>query len=190
MYDDRILQMDGILKQILLTLKAKGYLKDYLAVLTADHGQLLGEKDEYGHGYYVPMNAIHVPLIFFGSKPLPIFPQTRFAQQLDVSPTLVDLAGLKPPSSWQGQSLMKSKINSWSYHLSPSNRPGAEGAVVYFDSDKLLKYSRPLVEFKGNPETLYDLFRDPKENNNLIPNCDPNLLSSFREKANEHFSTY
>ena len=188
MYDDRILQADAVLREILTLLKGKGYLKDYVAVLTADHGQLLGDKGEFGHGYFSYPGAIRVPIVFFGSKDLPEFPETHFACQIDIAPTLADLASLTLPFSWQGQSLLRRRLNPWSYHLSPSLRPGAMGSVVDDEADRLLIYSHPLT---GNPgqETLYDLDRDPREEKNLVEGFDPKLLNEFRAKAWAHFTT-
>ena len=44
LYDDRILQWDDVMKKLLACFQQKGYLNDYIAVITADHGQLLGGK--------------------------------------------------------------------------------------------------------------------------------------------------
>ena len=106
MYDDRILQLDEIMRKTLEQLGQKGYLKDYLAVFTADHGQLLGDHGKYGHGSFPYLNAIHIPVIFFGSNPIPPFPQSHFCVQIDIAPSLSDLAGLPTPPVWQGQSLL------------------------------------------------------------------------------------
>jgi glucan phosphoethanolaminetransferase (alkaline phosphatase superfamily) len=190
MYDDRILQMDDIFKKILTLLQQKGYLKDYVAVWTADHGQLLGDRGDFGHGYYAPIGAIHVPMVFFGSKPLPDFPETHFGIQMDIAPTLADLAGIGIPFSWQGQSLLKKRKNPWSYHYTPSERPGEEGAVVYDGPDKLLKYTRVLDPSKDDPGTLFDLDRDPQETRDLVKGFDPNFLAQVRSQAHEHFSVY
>ena len=130
MYDDRILQMDDFMKQVLSLFRQKGYLKDYLAVFTADHGQLLGDHGKYGHGTFPFLGGIHIPMVFFGSKPLPSFPETHFCVQIDIAPTLADLAGLGIPAVWQGQSLLRPRTKPWSYHFSVYHRPGIEGAVV------------------------------------------------------------
>jgi glucan phosphoethanolaminetransferase (alkaline phosphatase superfamily) len=190
MYDDRILQMDAKLKAILSLLRGKGYLKDYVALFTADHGQLLGEKNQVGHGYYASIGAIHVPMIFFSSKPLPSFSQSKFAVQIDMAPTLADLVFQDYPFSWQGQSLLRKRTNPWSYHLSPSARPGEEGAVVYYNSERILKFDRNLRESDDDRGRLYDLKKDPNEMVDLIDGFDPKFLAEIRAKAEKHFTTY
>jgi arylsulfatase len=192
MYDDRILQADTIIGQIMGKLREKGYLNNYVAVITADHGQALGEGDWFGHTRFVSAPILHIPLLFFGSKPLPRFPDTRFATTLDIAPTLADLAGLEAPYSWQGQSLLRKRTNYWTYHLTPSPREGNEGAVVFYDKGEILKYSCPLEEdgdFPGS-EAVFDLAKDPKEKNNLINTIARALLGQMRHRAREHFSVY
>jgi membrane-anchored protein YejM (alkaline phosphatase superfamily) len=190
MYDDRILQMDDFMGKILTLLRTKGYLKDFVGVFTADHGQLLGEKGLTGHGYYPLVGGLHIPLVFFSSQRLPSFDQTHFATQMDIAPTLTDLAGLTPPSIWEGQSLLRKRKDPWSFLLSPTTRPGVGGAVVYGTATKLLKYSRLLDPDKKGPEELYDLDADPEEKNNLVGTFDPKQLGEFREKANQHLGEF
>jgi len=192
MYDDRILQCDAIVGQIMEKLQQKGYLGDYVGAFTADHGQRLGEGGQFGHGRFVSEPILRVPLLFFGSKALPPFPETHFATLWDVAPTLVDLAGLDIPSSWQGQSLLRKRMKPWTYHSSPSSREGNQGAVVYYDQGRILKYSRLLTVKKNSSpmEKVFDLNSDPGEKNDLIQTIDPALLREMRKKADEHFVVY
>jgi hypothetical protein len=190
LYDDKILQWDDVMKNLLACLEQKGYLKDYIAVITADHGQLLGEKGKYGHGHFADIEAMRIPMIFFGSKPLPYFPESHFAVQIDIPPTLVEMAGLEVPSSWQGQSLLRPRENPWSYHLSPYSHEGQEGAVVYYTPERILKYSRTLEDFEGKPGELYDLEKDPQESTNLMDHFDPNFLGLIRSQALAHLTSY
>lgn len=188
LYDDRILQMDNVMKRVLGILGQKGYLKDFIAVITADHGQVLGEKGRYGHGHFANIEAMRIPMIFFGTNPKPLFPETRFASQIDIAPTLTDMAGLGFFPTWQGQSLLRPRTNPWTYHLSPYSHAGQEGAVVHYSPGQILKFSRKLEEKGG--ECLYDLSRDPREEDNLIGRFDKKFLDQIHAKANEHFTSY
>jgi glucan phosphoethanolaminetransferase (alkaline phosphatase superfamily) len=189
-YDDRILQLDSVLKRIFTTLRGKGYLKDYVALLTADHGQILGEKGRYGHGRFADISGLRVPMIFFGSKTLPDFPETRFADQMDVAPTLGDLAGVDFPSCWQGQSLLRERKNPWSYHLSPYSHPKQEGALVHYSQDKIYKFSRRLEEKQADPGQVYELISDPLEGKDLLGKIGPKFLDEMRNQAHEHFTNF
>jgi arylsulfatase A-like enzyme len=188
MYDDRILQMDDMMKKIIVSFKQKGYLRDYVAILTGDHGQLLGEKGVFGHGYLPFIGCLHIPMIFFGSRPLPSFPEIHYADQIDIAPSLVDLAGLQIPFSWQGQSLLRVRKDPWSYHLTPSERPGAEGAVVFYSPKSILIYDRRLNLSEDDPGRLFDLVKDPEEKNDLTAHFDKAWLEKFRNKVFSHFT--
>lgn len=190
MYDDKILQMDDVLKNVLTSFQQKGYLNDYIAVFTADHGQLLGEKGHYSHGYYADLGGMHIPLVFFGSSPLPSLSDPRFGLQIDIAPTLADMAGLDFPPIWQGQSLIRRRVNPWSYHCSIQTWAGREGAVVYAGPQQLLKYSRALDESDKDPGSLYDLDKDPQETTNLVDQYSPKFLAQMRGLFNEHLYSY
>lgn len=64
-------------------------------VLVADHGESLGEGGSVGHGYRLADCEIHVPCIILSPK---ITPGQRddVAASVDVAPTLMSLAGLRP----------------------------------------------------------------------------------------------
>jgi arylsulfatase A-like enzyme len=189
LYDDDILQADDLIRQILEKLRQKGYLRDYWGVVTGDHGQLFGEHDFFGHGKYTYLDLLHVPLLFFGSKPLPDFPDTHFAVHLDIAPTLADLAGLDIPATWQGLSLLHPHQREWTYHFSPQDGLGNEGAVVHYAQGKILKYSRTLLKQEGpaEHEAVFDVEQDPEEKNNLIGKLDPILIEEMRLQADQHF---
>ena len=188
MYDDRILQMDGVLQMEFSILAKKGYLHDYVAVLTGDHGQLLGEKGHYGHGFYAALGGMRIPMVFFGSKPLPPLAQSRFGVQVDIAPTLAEMAGVSFPSCWQGQSLLHLRANPWSYHCSVQEWQGREGAVVYGNGQgPILKFSRPIEKPGASSGRLYDLEKDPEEKNDLIGLMDPRFLAEMRSQADEYF---
>lgn len=189
MYDDRILQMDDSLRKVFATLGQKGYLRDYMGVFTADHGQLLGEKGRYGHGFYAALGGMRIPLIFFGPKPLP--PVAHFGVQVDIAQTIADLAGLEKVPCWQGQSLLRPRTNPWSVHYSVQAWEGREEAIVYEDNKNFLKYTKPVgLGPKETLESLYDLQKDPLESDNLINRFDPKFLEKMRNQAEEHFSKY
>jgi hypothetical protein len=185
-YDNGVLQADDVVRQVLEKLREKGYLESYTAVLTADHGQALGEKGRFGHLRFADLGLLRVPLLFFGNAPAPGFPDRRFAVQLDIAPTMADWAGLEIPSTWQGQPLTRPRTGAFSWHFTPSRESGNEGAVVYYQKGRLLKYSRKLTGAGG--EAVYDPLRDPAEKNNLLADQEEAFLRELRRQADEHFT--
>ena len=78
-----------------------------LFVLTADHGELLGEHKYFAshHGAYE--EVIHVPLMMAGAG-LPKGKRiSAITRNLDVIPTIAEIVDIKPPESWKGQSLIE-----------------------------------------------------------------------------------
>ncbi|MHC5012936.1 MAG: sulfatase-like hydrolase/transferase [Planctomycetota bacterium] len=78
-----------------------------LVILTSDHGESLGEHDEQTHAFFVYDATQHVPLIM--SCPELIQGGVTIKSQvrlLDLTPTIVDFAGLDMPDPIQGRSLL------------------------------------------------------------------------------------
>lgn len=62
-YATKVHAIDGCFGRFIDTLKAKGRYDDSLIVLTADHGEMLGEDNRFGHSYHLFPQIVHVPLI-------------------------------------------------------------------------------------------------------------------------------
>jgi arylsulfatase A-like enzyme len=144
---------------------------DTAVLLSSDHGFFLGEHHLYDKRLmYEP--SIRVPMML--RYPGPVKPGTTSEEMvlnLDMAPTLLDVAGLPVPAEMQGKSML----------------PLAEGKDVPWRKDWLYEYYeypgfenvRPcrgvrterykLIHFFIEPQEfeLYDLQTDPDEKNNL-----------------------
>jgi arylsulfatase A-like enzyme len=99
-------------------LQAEGAYEDTLLVLTADHGEELGDHGGWGHGDTLYDEQVHVPLLLklpgqrFGGVGVP-----WSVRLIDLAPTLVGVAGAPAPPSWQGESLLSEEqlqaIEAW-----------------------------------------------------------------------------
>ncbi len=79
---------------------------DALVVVTADHGESLGEHGERTHGMFVHDATTRVPLIVRWPGQLPAgLDAAGVARLLDVTPTLLDLLDLPAEPAAQGRSL-------------------------------------------------------------------------------------
>ena len=76
-----------------------------MVILTADHGEALGEKGEDTHSYFAYNNTIHVPLFVHipGRKPETFAGNVCHA---DIFPTVCSALGLPIPAGLQGESLL------------------------------------------------------------------------------------
>jgi arylsulfatase A-like enzyme len=67
LYDGEVAAMDGALGRLLRALAARGYDdRNLLVIVTADHGESLGEHGFVGHLLGMPDTVLHVPLVLRG----------------------------------------------------------------------------------------------------------------------------
>src|SRR5690606_22898659 len=95
-YDNGVFQFDYYVGEVLDQLKSKGYLENALVVITADHGEALGDHGEFGHAKGVWFPVQHVPLIMlrFGYEPPSAIEQPAMASQIDIAPTILHELGM------------------------------------------------------------------------------------------------
>jgi arylsulfatase A-like enzyme len=101
-YDAEIRYTDEHLKRFFDTLKQLGLYYDSLIILTADHGEGMGEHDYYfAHGEYLYNTLTHVPLIIKCPAEL-TGRKTDFVQHIDVVPTILKNLHIDPDPRLRG----------------------------------------------------------------------------------------
>ncbi len=63
LYDAEVEYLDHCFGEIIEDMKEKGLYENSLIVVCADHGELLGEEDGFGHHFSVNRNLVNVPLM-------------------------------------------------------------------------------------------------------------------------------
>ncbi|HEV7786359.1 MAG TPA: sulfatase-like hydrolase/transferase [Thermoanaerobaculia bacterium] len=162
LYDGEIAFMDEQIGELLKKLPAA---TDVLAV--GDHGEMLGEHGEATHGLLLNRAARRVPLILAG----PDVPSGRASECLvrtvDVTPTLLGLAGGAPASGLDGRSLLPLPGGS-----DCSRQTYTESFLPFFAYKwyplRSLANDRFLY-LKAPKSSLYDLTADPGESRDLAP---------------------
>jgi arylsulfatase A-like enzyme len=104
LYDAAVLSWDREVEATVEALEAAGELEDTLVVLTADHGELLGEGGRYGHPPVLDQPLLRVPLVFLGGSVEPGRSGARVGL-VDLAPTLLRLAGVGVPDACWGRAL-------------------------------------------------------------------------------------
>jgi arylsulfatase len=98
-YDGEVAYTDAEIGRLLEGLRALGRYDQALVVLTADHGENMGEDGlYYEHGPSVHDSSLRVPLIVVGAGP-PGRVDRGVARLEDVMPTLLSLLG-EPAAAW------------------------------------------------------------------------------------------
>jgi arylsulfatase A-like enzyme len=174
------------LRRIFALLEAKGYLRDYVSVITGDHGQSLGEHGVFGHGRSLWQSEVRVPVFFMESGNFRYGPMP-FASQVDIAPTLIGRLGLPEPSSWQGRSLLAPPPEHRAFLT--SNPPGNWRGFVEAYGGHRYKYVFDASGRGAFEEKLFDLVADPGETNDLAATGSQDPLARFRHVAAEHFQT-
>jgi arylsulfatase A-like enzyme len=171
-YDGEIGFLDTHLGRLLTALKDAGLYDNCLVVLTADHGEGMGEQDYYfAHGEYLYESVIAVPLIVrWGPE------RTGRRQDLvglvDVLPTILVAAGVKGDSALRGRNLLADELKPLQIFSEMEDK-----FSLIEDRLKLIHhvYEEQIM--------LFDLSDDPHEQRNVVG--DPNRAKAARALATQ-----
>jgi arylsulfatase A-like enzyme/Tfp pilus assembly protein PilF len=167
-YDAEIMGVDRQIGRIVETLRSRGVLDDTLLIVTADHGESLGEHGEQTHAIFVYDATVHVPLIMRYPKLFHPSTYTAPVRSVDITPTVLNVLGLPQNKAADGQSLLDAMLGKKTppqlaqYSESLLSEVGFGMAPLYAIRDDGYKYIRA-----PRPE-LYDLRADPRELNNVL----------------------
>lgn len=187
LYDSALRDADALVKLFLSALDAAGGSERTIVVVSADHGELLGE-----HGavleHALPYDAaLHVPLLFTWLGH--VQPGARVAatvQLVDLAPTLLALAGLAPAPGLDGRDLTPALRGEPLADAPAFSDALGEVQVMLRGREKLLvaplhrEYDIASVHARFDPVELYDLAADPGELHNLAQ-VQPERAAAARE---------
>lgn len=112
-YATKVHAIDGCFGQFIDTLKARRLYDDSLIVLTADHGEMLGEDGRFGHSYHLFPQTVRVPLIMHLPARIgrDLLDPDAVSLTTDIVPTIYDALGYRPAASndLMGRSLISSR---------------------------------------------------------------------------------
>lgn len=168
-YDMGIQYVDEHVAAIVDTLKKAGVYDDTLIIISADHGENLGELGIYSEHGTADDGTCHIPLII----KYPGLPSGQrdngLHYHIDLAPTLMDLLGGEAPSIWDGRSFADS--------VRSGQDTGREDVVLSqcchvcqrsVRWDNWLYMRTYHCGFHLLPqEMLFDLVADPHEQNNI-----------------------
>jgi arylsulfatase A-like enzyme len=167
---------DTHIGELIAGLKQRGLYDNSLIVFTADHGEEFHEHGGWWHGLSLYDEQIGIPLMFK-------LPQNQQAGQtsefltrhVDIGPTLLQFADADPKEAvdakMQGESLFtkdsaEPKDVSGGYIYSHLNFEGIELRALRTPVYKLIHSNENKRKYP--PAELYDVLKDPGEQNNLI----------------------
>lgn len=163
--------IDRSVGTILAELDRLGLREHTILVYTGDNGFYLGEHGLAGK-WFMHEESIRVPLVVSG----PGVQRGRFVDAMtlnvDLAPTLLDLAGVSPPDTMQGVSLgawlRGAAPDRWRTEWFYEHWVRANGWIPPSEGIRTTRWKYILYpEEKPAFEELYDLSADPMEENNL-----------------------
>jgi hypothetical protein len=169
MYDRSLTAADGVMREVVGAFTERAPALAPIFVVTADHGEGLGDHGAPYHSTDLYNSQIRVPFVITGPG---IKPGNRVAETVsltDITPTLVELAGFVPPTDQlDGRSVADlatgARVGSpdegvaFAAMIKDRSNPGGVTAVV--------RGSYKLID-NGVSYELYDVKSDPFEAQNL-----------------------
>ena len=173
--------LDDQVGELLRVLEEKGMADNTLIAFTSDHGDLLGDHGlllKSGVTFYE--GCVRVPYLVSYAAAFPLGASCgELVETIDLPATFLDVAGIEPPETMQGRSLVglaEGKIDDWrddafseiDLHIIPTmhapNDPNSRDHVAMITT-KRWKY----VHFPNlGVGEFYDLENDPNEFENLF----------------------
>ena len=167
-YYGMITLVDENIGRILDALSAKGIENDTLILLTNDHGELLGDHGILFKGPFHYDSIIKAPMIVKWPGVVPMGSRySQMTEHVDIMPTLLEYAGIRPPYGVQGISMAgilrgdkgagrayaMTEFNCYDWGLSVKTLTGKDYKITYYAGQ--------------NYGELYDRNADPNEFVNL-----------------------
>lgn len=165
-YDSGIAYADDQLGRLFQMLRENGLFDNSLIIVTADHGEVFGERSLMEHGVSVYQDQVHVPLIvkYPGQQQRKDVEVT--VSLVDLFPTVLDVIGAPAPRRLAGITLRKAEhlasrpVYAESYAL--WQKWGVEERFIDVERAVYLGGLKMVLTTKGRRE-LYDLAADPNE---------------------------
>jgi arylsulfatase A-like enzyme len=181
-YDGAVAYMDSCIQDIFTAIDTLGLAEDTIVVVTADHGETLDEHECWfdHHGTYD--NTLHVPLIIRYPGKMPRGKRVKgYSRLMDIVPTILELADIETDQRFDGQSLLplatgQIETHEPEFYFTECTWMRKHGWRT--PEWKLIVALEPDFHFKP-PAELYNLLKDPEENQNLADEL-PEVVAFLR----------
>lgn len=181
LYDGEIAFTDAELGRLFRHLRELGIWNDLLLIVTADHGEGFEEHGWMGHTRTLYEELLRVPLIVKLPGGRPEGWRARVDETvplIDLAPTILELAGLRIPDTFMGQSLVPLM------RAPGPARPVVARTLRIFQRVALIDAGWKLIHDLGAPpprDELYRLAEDPGETESLTSR-EPERARRLRER--------
>ena len=174
LYDGEVQEADRCVGELIEAVRAGEFLDNTLVVATGDHGEGLGEHKRWGHSGKLWDSVLQVPLILRDYRESRARRVSELVGLVDLTPTLLELAGQPVIGELQGRSLvpilrgdrLRRQIYFAEMALEPRN--GSHSGAIAVLAGRFKQISQ------GDEHRLFNREEDPEE-------IEPLSLEKFRE---------
>ena len=200
LYDAEVRYTDAMIGHLLEALRSRSDADQTLIVLSADHGESLGEHGYYyEHGDFVYQTTMHVPLVFHQPGTLP---EGRVVEgpvsNVDVAPTVLSLldikakgqsgrdltAALRDPQLASDERVVLGESGSALLPQNQLRHIGGRRSTGRVRGEQIFRYARRgewAVVVRGNQTELYQAHEDPTYQNDLAARF-PDAAAALRKE--------
>jgi arylsulfatase A-like enzyme len=184
-YNYSVKYVDECIGYFLEKLEETSFGRDTLIILTADHGELLGEHDAVGHGGFLYDELIRVPLIIKGLGLPRGMKINSHISLMDLMPTILEILGINAPKTLQGKSRL--------YLIDEKDSTAGEPVISECIGPETYRFSYRTKDWKyiltikrkSIIEELYNIKSNRGERENLAQ-IEKDLTKAFRERIIDH----
>lgn len=188
-YDAAFHFVDGELERLVAFALSPARKDNTVLILSGDHGQAFGEHGTQTHGASVYQEETRTPLLFFGPNLVPRLIDNPVSQ-IDIFPTILDLAGLPAVGALCGQSLAPVLYDANTkperevfIQVIPDHKGDDHNLALVYGTHKVVVFP------KTGKRELYDIAEDPKELTNLAAR-EPGKLDEMIKKMNQYLRAH
>jgi N-acetylglucosamine-6-sulfatase len=179
-----LLAVDEMVAAIVQLLEQNGQLDNTYIMFTSDNGFHMGEHGLSAGKMLAYEEDIHVPLLIRGPGIEPNTMVTQMTANIDIAPTVADMAGAKTADFVDGRSFLPllnqqtGPTTEWRKNLLiETGYLNREARVIVHRGIRNEKFI--YLEYKDGELEYYDLVNDPYELDNIASKLDPSTLSNL-----------
>jgi len=202
-YDNSILRVNLVIRELLNKLRRTGHLDNTLIAIGSDHGEAFSERGIEGHARKVFRETTEVPfLLHFPFRLDPGIKIESRTANVDIWPTILDLLGLPPLPEADGRSRKPEilaalrgepvpdrgelAIAHLDQHWGQRNKSPAPTVAITKDAFRYVMHPA-LQDAKGIRNQLFDASTDQRELRNVIE-AQPKLAQQLRDEADRYLA--
>jgi arylsulfatase A-like enzyme len=182
---------DRVMQRVIDALAEKGYSENTVIIYNADNGYYMGNRGFAGKWTHYE-ESLRVPLVIYDPR-MPERERGRLSDEMvlniDIPATILDLAGLEVPSTYQGTSLLpvlNETVTEWREEFLVEHRMNNPIIPKYVGFHTKRYVYADYYEQDPPYEYLHDLEKDPDELKNLVNDPEySGILDEMRQKCTD-----